>query len=641
MSELRKKRVLISGNYCGLKTGFGGFMRELLTYLYKTGKYELHLLAGAVTEGYPEFSKWPWKCHGALPNTPQELQSLQADERTFKLANYGDYRANDVVKAVKPDVFIGVEDIWGLAFFKDKPWWNKIPCVVHTTLDSRPILEMAFELAKATPYFFSWADFATKDMNARGQTHVKTLRGSVNSGAFFKLNRSVREELRHRYGISPSDFCVGMCSRNQLRKSFPQLIEGFADFKKKNPKKNAKLLLHTHWGEGWDLPPLIKQNGLNESDVLATYKCRSTGRMYILPYAGQDLDNPETGHKNSLVTVNIKDGVTESQLNEWYNLLDVYAHAFTSGGQERTIQEAKLAELVTLVTNYSCGEDNCEEGAASIPLEFSSYREGVSSFIKANTSVYSISSSLKKVSDMALEKREAMGKKARQWVLENFSIEKIGQQFEQLLDSFPLSDYDFDFSVKPKNPSAVIEDSTDDRIWVKSLYSKILNMEVADDDEGVKYWMSELAKNVPRQNVENYFRHIAEQENDKLKKNSSELDSLEGLPENRVLINIPESLGDALYITALLEDAKNNVYVGKDIYIATKPKFREVFEPLVGTLIKRVLEWQPAYDNSMQLEGYNGNKTFQVVLQPHFFTQRMINYLHNGETTNHLQLTLP
>ena len=41
-------------------------------------------------------------------------------------------------------------------------------------------------------------------------------------------------------------------------------------------------------------------------------------------------------------------GVSEKELNEVYNLMDVYCHPFTSGGQEIPIQEAKLTELITL-----------------------------------------------------------------------------------------------------------------------------------------------------------------------------------------------------------------------------------------------------------------------------------------------------
>ena len=66
--------------------------------------------------------------------------------------------------------------------------------------------------------------------------------------------------------------------------------------------------------------------------------------------------------------------------------MDVYCHPFTSGGQEIPIQEAKLVELITLVTNYSCGEDHCTKESGGLPLDWSEYREPGTQFIKASTS---------------------------------------------------------------------------------------------------------------------------------------------------------------------------------------------------------------------------------------------------------------
>ena len=74
--------------------------------------------------------------------------------------------------------------------------------------------------------------------------------------------------------------------------------------------------------------------------------------------------------------------------------MDVYCHPFTSGGQEIPIQEAKLTELITLVTNYSCGEDNCTPQSGGLPLEWNEYREPGTQFIKASTIPSSISKQL-------------------------------------------------------------------------------------------------------------------------------------------------------------------------------------------------------------------------------------------------------
>ncbi len=635
-----KKRVLFHSNYAGAKTGFGGFMREILSYLYKTGKYDLTLFAAGMTWEHKDFARWPWKTYGTLPQSPQEIQRLNQDPNLARAANYGDFLIDKAIQTVKPDVYIGVEDPWGVGFCQSKKWWGKIPCVVHTTIDSRPILPQAIELAKTTPYFFSWADFATQEMQKMGISNVKTLRGSVNSNVYRRLSDIEKKDLRARHAIPEDAFCFGMLSRNQLRKSFPNIIVAYKKFKASNPQvKNPRLLFFTHFSEGWSIPALIKEHDIPNEEVLATYKCRQSGRYYVRPFVGEGIDNPETGFKGSLVTVNVQDGLTEEQVNEWYNLLDVYVHAFTSGGQERSIQEAKLCELITLVTNYSCGEDSCNEEAASLPLEYDEYREPGTQFIKATTKPYSIVKQLEKVLRMDVKKRRELGKKGRDWVLKNFSIEVIGKQFEDLIDSMPETTYDFKFDEVKVNPDAPIPQLADNVQWVKTLYREILCREVTDEDDGLKYWMQQLSNNAPRGPIEEYFRRVARE--DLNKSGADELEKALGNnepPEDRVLISMPESLGDCMYLTSLLRDARE-LYKDKKIYVSTKPAFMDLFFPLVGEYIDYVLPWRPEFDNSYLLEGAMGQKKyFQVMLNPHFPTQRMINYLHNGDDRSAINL---
>jgi glycosyltransferase involved in cell wall biosynthesis len=171
--------------------------------------------------------------------------------------------------------------------------------------------------------------------------------------------------------------------RNQLRKSVPNLLDGFKIFTQNNPDAKAKLLLHTHWSEGWDILKLLKEKNIERTDILTTYFCSSCNRYDIKPFEGQKIKCKFCNQNNSSETTNVKNGVDERQLNEIYNLMDVYCHPFTSGGQELPIQEAKLTELVTLVTNYSCGEDCCTDESGGLPLDWTEYREPGTQFIKA------------------------------------------------------------------------------------------------------------------------------------------------------------------------------------------------------------------------------------------------------------------
>ena len=189
------------------------------------------------------------------------------------------------------------------------------------------------------------------------------------------------------------------------------LLDGFKEFCRRNPTAKPRLLLHTHWSEGWDIPRLLEEKKISPHSVLTTYFCKNCKQYEIKPFQGQGLDCKFCGAQKSQETTNVGAGVNENQLNEIYNLMDVYCHPFTSGGQEIPVQEAKLTELITLVTNYSCGEEGCTPESGGLPLDWAEYREPGTQFIKASTSPNSIAKQLTKVLNLKEDKRRAQEKK--------------------------------------------------------------------------------------------------------------------------------------------------------------------------------------------------------------------------------------
>ena len=441
-----KKKILIHSNFCRAFTGFGKNKKNIMRYLFDTGKYELMELANGLQWGDGATETVPWKCRGSLP-PPEELTGLNAEQQ--RAESYGLSLVDQAVNSFKPDVYLGIEDIWAFNNFANKPWWNKVNTMIWTTLDSLPILPQAIEYAPKIKNYFVWSSFAERAMNEMGYNHVKTLRGSLDTSNFFRFSDKERDNLRKYHGLS-DEFIVGFVFRNQLRKSVPNLLDGFKLFKKEKP--NAKLLLHTHWSEGWDIPRMLQEKNISPDDVLTTYICSKCSHYIVSPFKGQELNCKRCGSEKSISTTNTSKGVSESQLNEVYNLMDVYCHPFTSGGQEIPIQEAKLTELVTLVTNYSCGEDSCTEESGGLPLNWSEYREPGTQFIKASTCPQHIASQLSHVSNLSEKQRSDTGKKARQWVIDNFSVEAVGKQLEKIIDSMPSVDYDFDPKASAFNP---------------------------------------------------------------------------------------------------------------------------------------------------------------------------------------------
>ena len=554
------------------------------------------------------------------------MQGLTAEQQREQ--GYGSKLVDRAIKEFKPDVYIGMEDIWGFNGYHTKPWWNKVNTMIWTTLDSLPILPQAIEYAPKIKNYYVWASFAEKAMNELGYSNVKTLRGSLDKDNFHKLADEKRQLIRERNGLK-DEFIIGFVFRNQLRKSVPNILEGFKKFKEDHPQSKAKLLLHTHWSEGWDIQRLLKEKGIEHTDILTTYVCNKCGAYHISPFKGQEQNCPSCGTEKSVNTTNTGRGVTDTQLNEIYNLMDVYCHPFTSGGQEIPIQEAKLAELITLVTNYSCGEDCCTEESGGLPLEWTEYREPGTQFIKASTCPESISSQLSKVHAMTQEERDDQGEKSRLWTIDNFSIEVIGKQLEDIIDKMPPVEYDYETTHLDFNPDYQPEgDYSSSAEFIIDIYKNILRDDVDHNSQGFKHWMTKLQQGQSPQEVANYFRHVAIKERQK-----SQIPSMESLlskqgDNKRIAIVIPQSEVDVLLINSLLKNFKSQ-YQDYDLYIFTDPQYYPYIDD--NPAIYKLMPYNPSIENQLVMEGCNDHEGyFQMVFYPHATTQKSLSYLHNG-----------
>ena len=643
---MRKKKLVFQSDYALAKTGFGRNTRAILTYLYNTNKYDLVNYCCGIQWSNPALKATPWKSIGTLPDNPATVDQLNKNPGEARLASYGAFHLDDVIKQEKPDVYIAVQDIWGIDFAASKPWFNKISSVLWTTLDSLPILPTAIEAATKSKNFWVWSNFAEKAMTNTGLKHIKTLHGSVDTKYFKRLLNHEKTTLRQKFNIGLDEFVVGFVFRNQLRKSVPNLLEGYSLFKKSNPKVKTRLLLHTNFTEGWKIPKLADQYGVNQAEIITTYICKNCKNYHVAIFNNNDADCPACKASKSCNTTSVALGVTETQLNEVYNLMDVYCHPFTSGGQEIPIQEAKCAELITLVTDYSCGEEMCEESAASLPLQWTKYTEHDTEFIKASTSPSSIAKQLDKVLAMPIEKRRELGKMAKEWAIKNFSVENVGKKIEEFIDAADFADYKEDFFVTKSddnpNPNADIGDLKEEGAWLKNLYEKILGR--APDEGGFAFWKDSLAKGKPRPDIEKFFREVAlKTQNDK--KSQSEVMPIEAQmlkildkddEGRRILYVIPESIGDVYLSTALFKNIKQT-YPEYNLYVATKPEYFDVIA--CNPHVHRVISYIPQMDNLLWLEGRGDYKgLFDIAFLAHLGTQRMLNYIHNGKTRVGLDL---
>ena len=631
MSSGRKKRVLFHSDSALAKTGFGRNSKEILSYLYGTDKYEIFHYCCGTSKSDKALNKTPWKSLGAMPNNKNELAKLNQDPTKGRDVNYGGYFIDEVIKECEPDVYIGVQDIWGVETCTKKEWFDKITSAIWTTLDSLPLYPNAIDIAKKIKNFWVWSSFAEKEFDRLGIKGVKTVHGAINPENFNRLPDEARLTLRKRFNIEEDAFIIGFVFRNQLRKSVPNLLEGYAKWKETyKPDKKTYLLFHTNWAEGWNIHRLCDEYKIPKDEVITTHICAKCKNYFVKPFKKQGDQCDICGTKNSQSTCSISLGVEEKELNEVYNLMDVYCHPFTSGGQEIPIQEAKFTELITLVTNYSCGEESCEEGSGSIPLAWSEYREHGTQFRKASTCPIDISERIEKVYKMSDTERQKIGRISREWAIKNFSIETTGKILEEFIDNAPLSDFDFESLIwKPRCPDAEIPKIASDSEWITYMYKHILQMDISDQNDGHKYWMNQIENKVPRSNIENFFRNKAKEENKENLPFKIE-DYLDEEDEGkRILVVMPGSIGDVFLCTSILKSL-SETYPEYNIYFATSPTYFEILEG--NEFVHKVIPYDSKMDDLLWLEGKGDHEGFfEIAYLPHLGTQRIFNYQHNGK----------
>ena len=659
---MRKKRVLLHSDSAAVKTGFGRVVKSILKFLETTKKYEIHHLCCGTRDDLPFLEITPWKSYGTIPGSTQG--------NVERHISYGSAAVDKMIEQIKPDVYIGMQDFWGLDYSVEKKWFNNITSCIWTTLDSLPLLKDAVKKVPKIKNFWVWSNFAEKEMHKIGNKHVKTMHGPIETSFFYRLEKGERLKLRNKFSLPEDATIIGFVFRNQLRKLVPNLFEGYKKWKDRNPElKNTYLLLHTNLSEGWKIPEQADRVGIKHEEILCTYVCSKCGEYEVKSYHDDEAvfaknsngefqkdtkgskikkEKPDFQNKNCPYcesancqnTVNISTGVTEEQLNEVYNLMDVYTHPFTSGGQEIPIQEAKLTELITLVTNYSCGEECCEKDAHSLPLDWDKYFEHGTEFIKASTKPESIADKLYEFMKMSEEEKDRKGKLARKWALDGFRIEAIGAKIIDFIDGAPLLDEKDEklFYAKERNPlsnpNGKVEESESDEEWVKSLYKNILGRDEPDEG-GFNYWVNCLSsKTKSRLIIEKYFRSVAQKD----AKEANESITLDKFFEyhitknekRKILFVMPKSIGDCFLSTAAISTLRE-MYEKEnwDIYASSERQYKEIFHG--NEDIEKWIPFHPVMENVMMMEGQGEHKGwFDICFTPHFSTQKTMSYIHNG-----------
>lgn len=232
-------------------------------------------------------------------------------------------------KAFNPDLVITLGDVWVMDpnLVRELPvaHWLPADCRPQSAADRAEVDGSGAELIAMSR--FGYDRFRTAGYNPVYVPHA------IDSGLFRPLPN--REELREAVGLKPENFVIGLNQANNdaIRKAIPEQMLGFAKFAQNHPE--ALMTLHTgvHQEGGQDLEAVAESLGiLDRVRVVDQYR-------YI---AGM---------------------ISQSDLNEWYNVIDVLSQTVYGEGFGLPIVEAQATGTPVVTTRASAMEELNPYGA--------------------------------------------------------------------------------------------------------------------------------------------------------------------------------------------------------------------------------------------------------------------------------------
>jgi glycosyltransferase involved in cell wall biosynthesis len=432
----RKKKILFISEAAYLNTGYAKYSKEVISRIYRTGKYDIAEFSIYGNAEDPRRSSIPWKNYANMPdvNNQDQVQAYNANPTN----QFGAWRFDRICLDFEPDIVLTIRDFWMDSFIYHSPFRRIFSWAWMPTVDASPQNQEWVDIFSNADYILTYSDWAKHILEQQVGKNINTV-GSASpsaSACFCPMDKdAIRSELNLRSDVN----IVGTVMRNQRRKLFPVLIKSFGKYLKESGDKNTFLYLHTSFPDaGWNLADLIHNSEVS-SRVLMTYVCEKCNHVEASFF--RDAKKVCSSCKQySSSPSSVSNGVPDEVLAKIYNVFDIYIQCANSEGFGLPQVEAAACGIPIACTNYSAMEDVVNKLGA-YPIEYSYYKEmetGCNRAVPKNDSIVSI---LKQFFSLNKEERIEKSKQTRILFDENYSWDKTAEQWMKVIDECKYADW--------------------------------------------------------------------------------------------------------------------------------------------------------------------------------------------------------
>lgn len=446
---MRKKRILFCSEATFLNTGYATYTREILNYLYSTGKYELAEMASYGERNDPRAANIPWKFYGVMPNA----KSSDEEKRQYQnqpTAQFGELLFEHVCLDFRPDIVCDIRDFWMLDFAERSPFRSYFKWCIMPTVDAMPQARQWVATYQSADACLTYSEFAGELLMQQSGGKINYLGTSPPSAhpAYQPIDN--KEALRASLNINISAKIVGTVMRNQRRKLYPDLFNAFRLLldRVKDPQ-NYLLYCHTSYPDlGWDIPELLQQYKLS-SKVLFTYVCNDTNKPFPSFFKGAVTQSPFSNNYSATLS-NVKKGLDYEDLAKIINLFDIYVQYANCEGFGLPQVEAAACGVPVMSTNYSAME-SVIKNLNGIPVKPKAlYKELETGCFRAVPDNELAAQKLKEFFDQPEAVRRKYGFYTRNAFLEHYQWDKSGKKWEDYFDSVDIIPDELGWNSPPK-----------------------------------------------------------------------------------------------------------------------------------------------------------------------------------------------